>query len=916
MSTFSGAMTLGGGVGDFVPPQSPEQMNNKGIDFEKKAKEALAELPEKDKEKLNLGFAGLGFVVNKWKNEKFSAIFGKTADTLCSTKNEQGEIVNYKPTGRFLKALASISEREAKIAEKNLNDLRDEKRKGEGVVPSLKTVAGWGSLLGNTTKYGRMVFDVFGGGFAATASTRFGMFVATSTATIGEAGKEARFMNEEREDTSRIKDIDTAFDEAIRIQEMAKNRTDTLNEKGEPTKEALEKAYQETIPLDILRRLKDTNEKPASGLINKFFTWRIEKAVTKIQDQLTKIDASKYLTQEGKELAKRDILYGFLRSPMLRDFDKAVGQAGIVDTSFMLLRTLEQVGKTATYAMMADTLLRTLWNGLPSLISSAEAKELSGSSHPLGLLDNDTEAIPSKQAIIPLATTYEVKSGDTLTIIVRNQLKNAGKLEGLSPQGRLHLVETFINKFEDLGQDGLKAAGITSGNINKIYAGETINLSVLGDQKVVVIAKEIEAVVQDVVSTAPSGVDQEMRNRAMDSLLNYDKLTEEELAASEGFQLPTETTIEVKETPIVIPETKMGATIVAKEEITTPLPPEMASTPISKVEGKLPPLRVDPALLTPTRIISAGGDHFMVEDTKAEDVLPQNIPPLDQPGEQPAVQNFQKDISADKAMPEDVTSGSAQNQNSSSAEVPVDDAPVTDTQTAEPNQEAIPQGEVPSVEVSHGAREIETPLAPSDVVGTVTSPTTDQPQPLILGESSKPSTPDQTGNQVEIEPTKETMNPFNEYSSSETRASLSKLSLAEINTRLSPEEVLIANNKQTELYSLLNYGFFQKGQNTELWKKLADKPVEFLFAQNDTSLREKLFASGKIDAKQLGNPVFFLKEVLKLSENDLTYDTRFSYFQSALKGMYLKDGIIPQDRETVSQYLERASKVYAIVKKR
>jgi hypothetical protein len=118
MSTFSGAMTLGGGVGDFVPPQSPEQMNNKGIDFEKKAKEALAELPEKDKEKLNLGFAGLGFVVNKWKNEKFSAIFGKTADTLCSTKNEQGEIVNYKPTGRFLKALASISEREAKIAEK------------------------------------------------------------------------------------------------------------------------------------------------------------------------------------------------------------------------------------------------------------------------------------------------------------------------------------------------------------------------------------------------------------------------------------------------------------------------------------------------------------------------------------------------------------------------------------------------------------------------------------------------------------------------------------------------------------------------------------------------------------------------------------------------------------------------------
>ena len=231
---------------------------------------------------------------------------------------------------------------------------------------------------------------------------------------------------------------------------MAKGRSDALDENGNLKKEALEKAYQETIPKDILRRLSK-NEKPTSGLLDKIFKWRVEGAAKKINSRLEEIDAST-LSKEEKEAEKSDVLYGFLRSPMLRDFDKAVGQAGVIDTSFMALRTLEQAGKIATYGMMTETLWQTFWNGLPSLITSAEAGEVSKGVAVLGLTDVEKKNAP--QLTTAIGATHEVKSGDTLTSVIRDQLKNSGKLQGLTPQGRLHLIETFKNKFEDVGPTG------------------------------------------------------------------------------------------------------------------------------------------------------------------------------------------------------------------------------------------------------------------------------------------------------------------------------------------------------------------------------------------------------------------------------------------------------------------------------
>ena len=484
---------------------------------------------------INSGFASLGFEINRLKNAKFAEGFGHAANHIGKEKS----------TGRFFDAMSKIFERDRDAAEKSLIELAKDRKEGKETFLSLRKMTGTGALLGNLTMYGRLAFDVFGGGVAARIATRFGMGVAMAGATLAEAGKEARFMNEENENTSRIKDVDAAFDEAMKIYEIAKQNSSNFDKNGNPDKDSLSRAYQETIPMDILRRLAQ-KEGGVTNVIDKVFKWRIESVATKLQNQLNDINLSN-LPKEEKEKKKSEVLYGFLRSPMLRDFDRAVGQSGMVDRSFMLLRTLEQTGKLATYGMIGDTLIRTLWNSIPNLMTSAEAAqagdvasftspEIKPDQVTGEVMNASSEPVKAGEAI-SMFTSYEVKVGDNLTTIIYNQLRDSGMLKGLSREENLKIVETFKHKFEVAD---IKALGISSGNIDLIKPGEKIDLSLLNDKSV--FEKDIS---WGTASTAPISAAPivQSNNTATQSdfgLGKFDNLSKEELAARDGFQNPEE----------------------------------------------------------------------------------------------------------------------------------------------------------------------------------------------------------------------------------------------------------------------------------------------------------------------------------------------------------------------------------------
>ncbi len=500
------------------------------------AKKIFEETSIENVDNVNAGFAGLGFEINKFKNEKFRDGFAYAASTLGKDKN----------AGKFFKELSKIFDRDAKAADDSLEALKKDIKEGKNSFLSLKNMSGQAALIGNATMYGRLAFDIFGGGIAARVATRFGMGVAMATSVAAEAGKEMRANSEELINSTRVEDIDEAFEQAMKIYEIAKETDGKVDQNGNPSKESLDKAYQETIPMDILRRLAQ-NKKGTTNFVDKIFRWRIEKVAKKLSDQLDDINASS-LSKEEKEIKKSNVLYGFLRSPMLKDFDRVVGQAGMVDRSFMLLRTLEQAGKLATYGMIGDTLIRSLWSAVPNLVSSVEAAETTGFSNPVAesvvakpqVNDSSLNAgevisnVDTKFA--PLATfigmSYEVKAGDNLTTIIYNQLRDSGMLKGLSREENLKIVETFKHKFEVAD---IKALGISSGNIDLIKPGEKIDLSLLNDKSV--FEKDIS---WGTASTTPIVESASIATQGDFGLGRFDNLTKEELAARDGFQNPAE----------------------------------------------------------------------------------------------------------------------------------------------------------------------------------------------------------------------------------------------------------------------------------------------------------------------------------------------------------------------------------------
>ncbi|MBI5798479.1 MAG: hypothetical protein HZB10_00930 [Candidatus Yonathbacteria bacterium] len=468
--------------GAITEPETLTKEEDGGKAPEAVIEEEFEKLPPEEQKKVSLGLAGLGFKINSIKNK----IFAKGFDSVAGTLGKDSLI------GRRFQAYSTISEKDAQVSEDSLKELREKKRTGEGA--KLKELAGAGALLGNTIALGRFVFDVFGGGIAARVATRGMLSIAMTFSMVMEGEKEARFMKKREDEFRAIKkaaftgeqmqafeavtnspklegetdeevlerawqvanalnpDVIKAHEEAIRIMEEAKGRTDAFDGKGELRTEAIEKAFQANIPKDLLSRLSRTPD-AATNLIERFWRKSIQEEAKKLNKQIEEIDASE-ASQAEKEAQKNNILNGFFKSPKLRDFDKAIDQAGVIDYGFMNLRLGQQVADVAKYALMGETLWRTLWNGLPSLATSV-SNEIYDYNHPVVPANADAEKI----AILRSQIMGEAKMGQ----------RNLAAAEKIVELATIHKGEGITHALSRQLIENPKNFGFT-GNINDAHA--------------------------------------------------------------------------------------------------------------------------------------------------------------------------------------------------------------------------------------------------------------------------------------------------------------------------------------------------------------------------------------------------------------------------------------------------------------
>lgn len=231
------------------------------------------------------------------------------------------------------------------------------------------------------------------------------------------------------------------------------------------------------------------------------------------------------------------------------------------------------------------------------------------------------------------------------------------------------------------------------------------------------------------------------------------------------------------------------------------------------------------------------------------------------------------------------------------------EVPVSDFATSEPI--VIPEVKpIPMVDTTDAApMGVSAEQAPAPVETRVPSEVVHDPKPTVKGLVSESSTetkinPVTSSNQVPL-----------------LRAELVKLSSAELSLRLSPEDSLVAETQKLKMLSLFDKGEMfdsTKGIDTPLWKAVADKPVEFLLAQNNPSIRKTLVDAGRLDAKYLNDSKAFLIDILGVKETEILNDTRFGKVQNYLKDFVQTRRFTFLPNETTAQYIDRASKIYAL----
>lgn len=315
-------------------------------------KKEFEALPEADKEKVKLGLQNVGFYVEENKNRFFAKLFQGTrmAGIASGMLKEKGSL------DRFLGALGENAEKDAELSRKRFEDAER---------TSLTQVASIGATIGNIAKYGRIIGDI--AGWTAAAPLRYAMMGSMLFGTGSGAVKEARFKNEEVLEKTRLQDINTAAEEAWKIYEQAEAEKETVS------KEDLVKAYQASVPKDLLARLqKDPEPGTASGILQGFIKSRVESSVKKINGKIEEIEQDKNLSEIDKKVKQEKILNKY--SKHLNDLDRAVSRFGTVDALALGAKYTETGAKHAVTALTVETLafsIYKLWENLPSIMETA-----------------------------------------------------------------------------------------------------------------------------------------------------------------------------------------------------------------------------------------------------------------------------------------------------------------------------------------------------------------------------------------------------------------------------------------------------------------------------------------------------------------------------------------------------------------
>ncbi len=294
-------------------------------------KREIEKMPEVECEKIDFGLRNIGFFVQEWKSNMMASFCNKFA-----VENHKSAI------GRFFSSLAGTYHKDAEKAQKDIEER-------EEIKTSMKQLKNVGFLMGNIMKYGRTVADVVG--WTAGSPLRYVMLGAQFFSRGAEAAKEARLKNEEVIEKTRVKDINEAVEEAWKIYETAKLKSN----KSEVSKETLEKAYIENLPQDLLNRLKKSEPGTATGILLGIFQKILRKDVEL---------AIKYGKFSEASFENR-----------LKEFDKIIGHYGTVDTLAMGARYAETAGKAVIAGVQIET-AALLMQRLPEIMSKISSISL------------------------------------------------------------------------------------------------------------------------------------------------------------------------------------------------------------------------------------------------------------------------------------------------------------------------------------------------------------------------------------------------------------------------------------------------------------------------------------------------------------------------------------------------------------
>lgn len=309
------------------------------------AKEEILALTPHEKRSWLTGMAEFGYHTQEWKGNLFSKAYGWIADTFKEkekTMEEQGTMV------RFYNALGESYERVAKKAHKDRTGLANEK----GFVGLIKKGGGVGTFIGNTAIYGRAIYDFFGP--SLIQPLRYVTLGAMMIGRAAEAGKEATLQKASKIEAERIIDAEEAAEEAWRIYEEARAQ----NPQDEVTKEALKLAYAKDLPAHILGRFIEKPESISSTLMQKVAEFDIKRKARDIYTAIFDIEHGDG-TPEEKQRAIEGILSR--NADFLRDADRMVTKAGIVDMVAYGSKLLETGGKAVVTAMAIETLAEGTW---------------------------------------------------------------------------------------------------------------------------------------------------------------------------------------------------------------------------------------------------------------------------------------------------------------------------------------------------------------------------------------------------------------------------------------------------------------------------------------------------------------------------------------------------------------------------